>query len=280
MMNDSAGPSLGARIGSAVIWAIWLLFTALWTPVVAVVYLLTAWWDRRRFWAGSTFRLGAKILIALNPWWHCRMEGEPPARDLHPFVAISNHESMADILIIGTLPWEMKWMSKESIFRIPFLGWMMRMAGDVSVKRNSVKSRGEAYAKTRQWIERGSSVMIFPEGTRSRTREMLPFRNGAFRLAVETGRPVQPIAVSGTRDAIRKGTWVFGRADVVVRILQPLSVETAGARPGADEQHTEAELALRQEVVNRIRDTARNRIEAGRSVRLEDLAQQGDRDRL
>jgi 1-acyl-sn-glycerol-3-phosphate acyltransferase len=279
-MNDPAGPALGVRVGSAIIWAIWLLFTALWTPVVAVVYLLTAWWDRRRFWAGSTFRLGAKILIALNPWWHCRIIGDPPARDLHPFVAVSNHESMADILIIGTLPWEMKWMSKESIFRIPFLGWMMRMAGDVSVKRNSVKSRGEAYAKTREWIERGASVMIFPEGTRSKTREMLPFRNGAFRLAAETGRPVQPIAVSGTRDAIRKGTGVFGRADVVVRILEPLSVEPAGAPAGPDEQQTEEESADRQEFVNRIRDIARSRIEAGRSAGVEGLAQQPDRDGL
>jgi 1-acyl-sn-glycerol-3-phosphate acyltransferase len=279
-MTDPAGPSIGARIGSAFIWAIWLSFTALWTPVVAIVYLLTAWWDRRRFWAGSTFRLGAKILIALNPWWHCRIEGEPPARDLHPFVAVSNHESLADILIIGTLPWEMKWMSKESIFKIPFLGWMMRMAGDVSVKRNSVKSRGEAYAKTREWIERGSSVMIFPEGTRSKTRDMLPFRNGAFRLAVETGRPVQPIAVSGTRDAIRKGTWVFGRADVVVRVLQPVSVETAGAPAGPDEHHDEEATALRLQAVTRIRDLARARIEAGRSVGVEDLTQQVDRDRF
>jgi 1-acyl-sn-glycerol-3-phosphate acyltransferase len=279
-LTDPAGVSLGARIGSAIIWAIWLSFTALWTPVVAVVYLLTAWWDRRRFWAGSTFRLGAKILIALNPWWHCRVEGEPPARDLHPFVAVSNHESLADILIIGTRPWEMKWMSKESIFKVPFLGWMMRMAGDVSVKRNSVKSRGEAYAKTREWIERGSSVMIFPEGTRSKTREMLPFRNGAFRLAVETGRPVQPIAVSGTRDAIRKGTWVFGRADVVVRVLQPVPVEAAGAPAGPDEHHDEEATALRQQAVTRIRDVARTRIEAGRSVGVEHLAQQLDRDRL
>ena len=279
-MTGPAGPSLGARIGSAIIWAIWLSFTALWTPVVAVVYLMTAWWDRRRFWAGSTFRLGAKILIALNPWWHCRIEGEPPARDLHPFVAVSNHESLADILIIGTLPWEMKWMSKDSIFRVPFLGWMMRMAGDVSVKRNSVKSRGEAYAKTREWIERGSSVMIFPEGTRSKTREMLPFRNGAFRLAVETGRPVQPIAVSGTRDAIRKGTWVFGRADVVVRVLAPVPIDTAGAPAGPDDVHDEEATALRQQAVTRVRDIARTRIEAARSVGVEDLAQQVDRERV
>jgi 1-acyl-sn-glycerol-3-phosphate acyltransferase len=68
--------------------------------------------------------------------------------------------------------------------------------------------------------------MIFPEGTRSRTRELLPFRDGAFRLAVETGCPILPMAVAGTRGALRKGSLVFGRADAEVRVLEP--IPTAG----------------------------------------------------
>lgn len=223
-MSNESRPGLGVRLGSGLIWAVWLTFTALWTLVVFLVFLLTAWWDRRRYFAGSTFRLGASILIALNPWWKCRTEGPAPDRSLEPFVGVSNHESMADILIIGTLPFEMKWMSKASIFRVPFLGWMMRMAGDVSVDRGQVQSRASAYESMREWIERGASVMIFPEGTRSKSSEMLPFRDGAFRLAIQTGRPIQPIVVSGTREAIRKGSMLFGKADVVVRVLDPIHV--------------------------------------------------------
>jgi len=68
-------------------------------------------------------------------------------------------------------------------------------------------------------------VMIFPEGTRSRSAEMLPFKNGAFRLAIETGLPILPLAVHGTRTAIRKGSMLFGNARVVVRILEPVSTE-------------------------------------------------------
>ncbi len=227
-MSENAKPGLGVRVGSGAIWVVWLVFVTLWTAVVFLVYILTAWWDQRRYFAGSTFRFGATILIALNPWWRCRTEGPIPDRGLEPFIGVSNHESLADILIIGTLPFEMKWMSKASISRIPFLGWQMLMAGDVPVERGAARSRAIAYDRMREWIERGASVMIFPEGTRSKTSEMLPFHNGAFRLAVETGRPVQPIVVSGTRNAIRKGSLLFGRADVVVRVLDPISIEVEG----------------------------------------------------
>ena len=252
-MSENEKPGLGVRLGSGMIWIVWLVFVALWTPVVFLVYILTAWWDDRRYFAGSTFRFGATILIALNPWWSCRTEGPIPDRGLEPFVGVSNHESLADILIIGTLPFEMKWMSKSAIFRIPFLGWMMRMAGDISVDRGEVHSRANAYEMTREWIERGASVMIFPEGTRSKTSEMLPFRNGAFRLAVQTGRPIQPIVVTGAREAIRKGSMLFGRADVVVRVLDPIPVEAVDTVDGAGTQ------AARE-----LKDLVRARIEEAR----------------
>jgi len=225
---ETAPTPFGVRAASAAIWVVWLVATAAWTLVVGVVWALTAWWDERRWYAGRTFRLGSRVLLFLNPFWRVRIEGDPPRAELYPFVAVSNHESLADILIIGSIPWDMKWLSKIEIFRVPFLGWMMRMAGDVPVRRSSPAGRADAYGRLKGWLARGASVMIFPEGTRSRTPELLRFQNGAFRLAIETGRPMLPIAVSGTRAAIRKGSPWFGRTDVVVRILAPVPVEGLG----------------------------------------------------
>jgi len=222
-------PGIATALGSAVLWLVWLALTALWTPLVLLVFLLETPLDRRRLLTGRTFRLGARMLIAVNPWWSRKIEGTIPPKELHPVVVVCNHESLADILIVGTLPWEMKWLSKRSIFRVPFLGWMMRLAGDVPVRRNDAESRTEAFQRMRTWVERGVSVMIFPEGTRSRTSELLPFRSGAFRIAADTGRPILPLAVSGTRTAIRKGAPWFGRARVTVRILDP--VPTRGLDP-------------------------------------------------
>ena len=220
------GPVRG--VASLIVWVAWQLLVILWTPVVGIALLLTGWWDRPRWIAGRVFRFGARILVALNPFWSVRVEGHVPKRRSHPFVAVANHESLADIILIGWLPWDMKWLSKASIFRVPFLGLMMRMAGDISVERGDASSRVTSYGALRRWLGRGASIMIFPEGTRSRTSEMLPFRSGAFRLAIETGRPIIPLAVHGTRTAIRKGSMKFGNADVVVRILDPVPTANLG----------------------------------------------------
>lgn len=216
---------MGRRIGSGLVWFLWLIVVMVWTLVVAVTYVLTVWWDERRWYAGRVFRFGSRILVWLNPWWRVRVEGEIPPRSSEPFVAVCNHESMADILLIGSLPMEMKWLSKAAIARLPFLGWMMFMAGDVLVRRSDARSRGASYDELLEWLTRGASVMMFPEGTRTRTGELLPFRNGAFRLAIEAGRPIQPLAVMGGRQAIEADSVLFGRARVTVRVLPQVPVE-------------------------------------------------------
>ena len=213
---------------SGIVWILWILITAVWTALVGLVYVATVWWDERRWYIGRTFRLGARVLVFINPWWRVSIEGDPPPRASEPFIAVCNHESLADVLLVGILPFDMKWLSKEEIARLPFLGWMMKMAGDVLVRRSDRRSRGESYDNLLAWIRRGASVMMFPEGTRTRDGEMLPFRSGAFRLAIETGRPIQPLAVSGTRQAIRADSLRFGRADVTVRILQQVPPEGLG----------------------------------------------------
>jgi 1-acyl-sn-glycerol-3-phosphate acyltransferase len=210
------------------IWA-WLVFVVcvvLWFPVLGVVRLLTAPFDQGRYLTGRIFRKIGPAMATLNPLWRFRYSGTMPKDPRRPFVVVSNHESFADILLISHLPWEMKWLSKAELFRIPIMGWMMWLAGDVPVKRGFGPSALEAMARCRQALDNRVSVMIFPEGTRSKTAELLPFKDGAFRLAIEAGVPILPLAVSGTATALRKHDWRFGRSDAEVRVLHP--VETAG----------------------------------------------------
>ena len=207
-------------------WLVLVVCIVLWFPVLAVVRLLTAPFDRGRYIPGRIFRKIGPAMATLNPLWHFRYSGTMPKDPRRPFVVVSNHESFTDILLISHLPWEMKWLSKAELFRIPIMGWMMWLAGDIPVKRGFGPSALEAMDRCRQALGNRVSVMIFPEGTRSKTSELLPFKDGAFRLAIEAGVPILPLAVSGTATALRKHDWRFGRSDAEVRVLEP--VETAG----------------------------------------------------
>jgi 1-acyl-sn-glycerol-3-phosphate acyltransferase len=209
------------------IWA-WLVLAAclvLWIPLMAVVRLITLS-DPGRYAVGYLFRRIGPVMATLNPLWRFRTSGTPPPDPRRPYVVVSNHESFADILLISHLPWEMKWLSKAELFKVPVLGWLMRLAGDVPVRRGEGRSAVEALQRCRVVLKQRVSVMIFPEGTRSPTADMLPFKDGAFRLAIDSGVPFLPLAVSGTGTALPKHGWLFGRSKAEVRVLEP--IETAG----------------------------------------------------
>ena len=140
------------------------------------------------------------------------------------------------------------------MFKIPLMGWMMQMAGDIKLVRGDRDSTVNAIKQCRDRLTKKVSIMIFPEGTRSRTTEMLPFKDGAFRLAIETGSPILPIAVAGTRYAMAKGSFQFQPARALAQYLDP--IETTGL--------TLADIpALKQR--------AREAIDAGRRVLAREL---------
>jgi 1-acyl-sn-glycerol-3-phosphate acyltransferase len=148
-----------------------------------------------------------------------------PENPRNPYVVVSNHESFVDILLISHLPFEMKWMSKSEIFRLPLVGWMMRLARDIRLERGDRKSGVKALQESRARLQQHVSVMIFPEGTRSHSGELAEFKDGAFRLAIQARVPILPLAVVGTRDALIKHDWRFGYSRAEVRVLDPIPTD-------------------------------------------------------
>jgi 1-acyl-sn-glycerol-3-phosphate acyltransferase len=209
-------------------WLVLVACVVIWLPLMLLVRLATLG-DPGRYWVGYLFRQIGVVTARLTPYWKFSYRGTVPGDPRTPYVVVSNHESFADILLISHLPWEMKWLSKAELFRIPLMGWLMHLAGDVPVKRGFGPSAVEAMAKCREILARKVSVMIFPEGTRSATRELLPFKDGAFRLAIDAGVPILPLALHGTGGALGKHDWRIGRSTAVVEVLAP--VETAGLTP-------------------------------------------------
>ena len=210
------------------LWA-WLMIgvvVIVWVPLTFIVFVFTAPFDKGRYRAGWMFRRLCVVHTWLNPLWSFRTSGLEVKDPRRPYVVVANHESFADMLLISHLPWEMKWMSKEDFFRFPFVGWMMLMAGDIKLVRGNKQSIVSAMRGAHDRLDKNVSVMLFPEGTRTRDGELGEFKDGAFRLAIETGCPILPLVVAGTREAMQKGDWRWNVTSAEVRVLTP--IETTG----------------------------------------------------
>ena len=247
------------RFLSACGWITTILVVAIGVFYVGAVWLVPAPFDRGRYHAGRAFRQLAVAQVTLNPLWHFETEGEGPSNPRLPYVAVSNHESYADIFLISHFPWEMKWLSKDTIFKIPVMGWMMRMANDIPIKRGQKESVVSALQGCRDRLGKRVSVMIFPEGTRSKTDDLLPFKDGAFKLAIEAGAPILPIAVAGTRDCMAKGSFAFRRARAKARVLSPIPTTglTKADVPALRDRTRDLIAAARRELQQELAGTTR-----------------------
>jgi 1-acyl-sn-glycerol-3-phosphate acyltransferase len=245
--------------------AIALIAVAL--PVQALLLALTAPFDRNRRVAGRFLRFVGVAITKTFPPWRLRVEGRWPGEG--PYVVVANHQSMLDILMLSRLPREMKWVAKEELFRIPWVGWMLRMSGDIPIRRGDVESGGEALARAKAYLARGMNVMMFPEGTRSAKGTLLPFKSGAFRLALEAGVPVLPVAVHGTAEGMPKGGPWVRPCRAFARILPPVEtrgrgVDEAGAVKDEVRRRIAAELPAERERAARQRDAAATSAPDGR----------------
>lgn len=198
---------------------------ALSLPVTAAAFLVALPFDRHRMLASRALRLLGEAIVTAFPYWRVRVEGTlppPPAT----FVVVPNHRSAVDALAIARLPREMKWIGKEEAFRIPWLGWAFHLAGHVPVDRADRVSGSAALGRLRRYLAAGIPVGLFAEGTRSRDGALRPFRAGPFKLAIDAGVPVVPVAISGAGAAMPPGGARIRPALVRVRILPP--IPTAG----------------------------------------------------
>ena len=211
---------------SAFYWAYLILSLIVFWFAVAIPWLIITPFDKRRrfsHWYAVTW---STHCLAISPFWNIQIENREKLDDAETYVICPNHSSISDIFVLFKLRSHFKWVAKHTVFYVPFMGWMMAMAGYVGIRRGNAESRRKMMNACRAHLERGSSVMIFPEGGRSLNDRLRPFKRGAFVLACESNKAVLPIVVEGTRDALPHGTWVFQqrqrKLDIWVRVLDPI----------------------------------------------------------
>lgn len=142
------------------------------------------------------------------------------------YVMVLNHNSMVDIISIYNLPLIFKWVSKKEVYRIPIVGQLLFAHGDIVINRASAKEAMQlVHTRGLEWLKKGASVSIFPEGTRSKDGEIHNFKAGAFILAKDAGAPILPIVLDGTNTMVRNGWLMNWRNKITIRILPPVSAE-------------------------------------------------------
>ena len=191
---------------SALVWGLYGLCIGVSFPFVVITFVLTAPFDSSRRICNTVFMFFGQSFTYLNPLWEIRFSGTENYRKGEGVIFMANHQSFVDMPLLARLPWSMKWVSKQELFNIPVAGWILSMAGHISIRRGSPEARKSIY-KIAPHVDAGEPVLVFPEGTRSKDGEIKPFKKGAFMVAWEHDLPVQPIIINGTNNVMKPGSW-------------------------------------------------------------------------
>lgn len=216
---------LGKTLASYVLWFLILLLAPLWFLGAFVIRIVTAPFDPRLRVLHLYSCFWASFYTYVFPYWRVTIRNRERLRSDTAYVVVSNHQSMLDILVLFRLYRHFKWVSKATIFRTPFIGWNMTLNRYIAIRRGDPNDAVRMMAACGAALESGSSILIFPEGTRSLDGELREFRHGAFTLALRHRVPVLPIVLDGTIDALPKHGIVSPGADIRVQVLEPIAVD-------------------------------------------------------
>jgi 1-acyl-sn-glycerol-3-phosphate acyltransferase len=206
------------HVPSLVKWFLGAVVTVLWCGITVVVAPFN--------------RTGRPIHWLMRHWtrWCLAVAGlrvevqgtENVVRD-EPYVYVANHQGQADILVLGaTIPFPYLWVAKKEMFRIPLLGFCMRIAGCIRLDRTNPEKAILGMGNAAEKLREGRSIVMFPEGTRSPDGQLKPFKRGAFYVALETGVSILPIAIDGSYDVLPKGSMKINSKTIQVRFLAPI----------------------------------------------------------
>lgn len=187
--------------------------------------------DRKRVVVHTLSKWITDTIFGLPPFMKREVIGLENIDPKKAYVMTLNHNSMADIITIYNLPLVFKWVSKKEVYRIPIVGRLLYAHGDIVINRASAKEAMQlVHERGKEWLAKGASVAIFPEGTRSKDGEIHNFKAGAFLLAKDAGAPILPIVLNNTNKMVRKGWMMNWRNHITIKILPPISAEEVAER--------------------------------------------------
>jgi 1-acyl-sn-glycerol-3-phosphate acyltransferase len=206
------------------------LFLLAGSAILAVATLLVAWIPPRGRWSFAVMRIWSGCVLAASL---VRAEARyaPELEAGKSYVFLANHQSLFDIpVLIATAPGEVRMLAKRSLFLIPLFGWALRAGGFVPVDRADRSSARQTFSSAFARLRAGTSILLFPEGTRALDDTLLPFERGGFLLALKSGLPIVPVGIRGSRAIQRRGNFAIRPGAVVVTYGAPIDPADFGLR--------------------------------------------------
>ena len=206
------------------------LFLLLGTTILAVVTLLVAWIPPRGTWSFAVMRAWSNALLAAG-LVRVDVRYAPELEPGRSYVFLANHQSLFDIpVLIATAPGQIRMVAKRTLFQIPLFGWALKAGGFISVDRADRSTATQTFALASARLRQGTSILLFPEGTRSLDDTLLPFQRGGFLLALKSGLPIVPVGVRGSRAVQRRGSFAIRPGAITVTYGTPIDTAAYGLR--------------------------------------------------
>ena len=179
------------------------------------------------------------------------MKGLEHIDSRQPYIFVSNHASMADIpTVMVALKGKVNFVFKKELTWVPIWGWALRFGHFIMIDRSNPRDAMNSIERAAQTIRSGQSVILFPEGTRTRTGKLQPFKRGAFTLAAKSGVPVVPMTINNTFGILPKGSLNMKSSDVSVILGNPISTHNLKSKNDELELMEHVHRAIEKQYLN------------------------------
>lgn len=202
------------------------IFLVTYMPIFALIWLVTLPFDSKKIVLHHASRFLSGMILWICPLWMVSVKGREFIDRKQSYIVVANHQSMLDIPLLAALPLYFKWVSKKEVYKIPIFGWVLWMRDDIGIERGGLSSTKKMLLEAKKFVKMGLSIVIYPEGTRSKTGRVNKFKEGAFIMAKSAGAPILPIVIDGT--------WSIGNhlgfglkmpTRLTINILEPIGLE-------------------------------------------------------
>jgi 1-acyl-sn-glycerol-3-phosphate acyltransferase len=224
---SARGPSLGRTVLGTLAGN---LFLVLGTLILSVFAIPLGWIPPRGNWMFGLARIWSRCLLTASAV-RLTASYDPALEPGKSYVFLCNHQSFFDIpVLLTTCPGQMRMMAKRSLFHIPLFGWGLYSGGFIPIDRGDRSTARQSFASALARIRAGTSILLFPEGTRAMADVLLPFQRGGFLLALKTGLPIVPVGIRGSRSVQPKGSLAIRPGPIEVQYGAPIVAADYGIR--------------------------------------------------